>query len=133
MVKKADKYKLLMEELDTGYLMILIGGEQVNVRPEDCLGLLNAPMFHGENASFDLTQEQFETIRRRTLARQNKVAASVASEPAQAEQHTQLRRAGQPTPHSELGELLRNTAAVVIPVVIGALTVYLYCLIRSIR
>jgi hypothetical protein len=121
------QYRLLMEELDSGYLMILIGDEEeVDVRPEDCLGQLNEPMFHGENASFDLTQEQFETIRCRALARQVKEGAPAASGRAQAEPG----QVGQPTPHSWVGDLLGSTAVMAIPVVIGALTVYFLWLIQ---
>ena len=80
MEDKSVKCRLLMEKWDNGYLMTLLRGEEINVRPEDCLGLLSDPSFNGENASFEITQEQFDTIRCRAFARQSKEAATVAAQ-----------------------------------------------------
>ncbi len=74
------KCRLLMEKWDSGYLMTLLRGEEINVRPEDCLGLLSDPIFNGENASFEITQEQFDTIRCRAAARQSREAAALAAQ-----------------------------------------------------
>lgn len=80
MEHSSTKCRLLMEKWDTGYLMTLLRGEEINVRPEDCLGLLNEPILNGENASFEITQEQFDTIRYRAAARQSKEAAALAAQ-----------------------------------------------------
>jgi hypothetical protein len=76
MGKRPIRCRLLLEKSDTGHLVTLLRGQEtISVQPEDCLGLLNNPIFDGANASFDVTQKQYKTIRRRASARQSKIPA----------------------------------------------------------
>ena len=77
MEKRPARCRLMLEKRDAGYLMTLLRGKEIILRIEDCLGLVNDPLLNGDKASFELTEEQFEAISRRTFALRSEEAAAV--------------------------------------------------------